>query len=102
MSDEPIIAEATGYAGAGSGPIGPLIEAAMHNAVVEAAALGIADDTPAERVEELTGIAGIDGSQYIRDRKLAARSQVKEANRTLAALHEQNKAKDAHEGRDNA
>lgn len=93
---EPIIAEATGYSGARNGIVAPLIEMAVSQAVNEVMALGIFDDTPAARVEELTGVKGMTGTQYIVDRKGAAHRGVLESTAALRNAHESAKATELH------
>lgn len=93
---EPMIAAATGYAGGTSGPVGPLIELAMRQAVEDAMALGVADDTPPDKVAALLGIDGVDGATYIRNAKLAARRAVKDQHRALTTAHESAQANVLH------
>lgn len=95
-----IIAEATGFAGGGLGPTRPLVELAMHQAVMDCMALGVMDDSPAELVEQITGVAGKTGGEFIRDAKLAARDKVMDEHRGLLKAHEGMKAAELHNARD--
>jgi hypothetical protein len=104
------IVEATGYAGSKPGPVGPLIELAMAQAIADCNALGIADDTPNEKLAAIVGAPTLElmfgedagtvkGGEYIREMKLAARSDVKEKMRALLTLHEQAEAAKLHDAR---
>lgn len=109
---DPIIAEATGYAGGNNGPVGPLVENAMSQAVDLCRRLGVADDTPHERLVDLVGQdqlvsqLGAElaetaiGADYIREAKLAARASVLNQHRGLIKAHEGGKAAALHNARD--
>jgi hypothetical protein len=101
--NEVTITEAAGFAGAGVGPLGPVIEAGMHAAAASCHAEGVADDTPHDRLVELVGgerleaLLGGDaadavGADYIRASKLAARTAVKAGHRARVAAHEAERA----------
>ena len=80
-----VIAEAVGYAGT-AGRLGPKIEDAMGQAVKDANALGILDDTRGEVLVDILGDpswADKIGADYIRDKKLEARQEAKRAHREL-------------------
>lgn len=88
------IAEAVGSADNGGRGLSAAIEAAMAQAVLDMNAMGIADDTPGERLAEILGPewAHLVGADAIRGAKADARLRVRkewaaaaEADRAAAA-----------------